>query len=116
MTRTWTIGLPSGGAIGWGTIGTGRYGTIGQGVGGGGTWVVPDLAALIDQRPCVRAHRADAAEVQLAVETTRDEIVAVDVLAGAGPLADCLVEATWAVRLDARFDRDAQDVVVVLGR
>jgi Vault protein inter-alpha-trypsin domain/von Willebrand factor type A domain len=110
------IGLPAGGGTGWGTIGTGRYGTIGQGIGGGGTPALPDLAALIDQRPCLRAHPAGDAEVQLEVETTRDEIVDVSVLAGAGPLAACLVEATWAVRLDARFDRDDETYVFTLGR
>jgi len=110
------IGLPPSGGVGWGTIGSGRYGTLGYGIGGGG---YPqgslDLAALIDQRPCLRAHPKEG-EVQLAVETTRDEIVGVDVVRGAGPLADCLVEATWAVRLDARFEHDADTFVFTLAR
>jgi hypothetical protein len=83
---------------------------------GGATFASRARALIPEATACVRAHRANAAEVQLAVETTHDEIVAVDVIAGAGALADCLVEATWAVRLDARFERDDQDFVVVLGR
>ncbi|MEO7734559.1 MAG: vWA domain-containing protein, partial [Kofleriaceae bacterium] len=109
------IGLPPRGGVGWGTIGSGRYGTIGHGISGGDNRVPPDLAALIDQRRCVRAHPAGDADVQLAVETTRDEIVGVTVLDGEGALADCLVEATWAVRLDARFDREDEDFVLAFG-
>jgi len=105
-------------------IGLGRYNTIGHGSGMGsayGTAIgmprrVPDLAALIDTKACVAQHQPTAGwKVQLAVETTRDEIVDVAVTGGAGPLATCLLETTWRVRLDSRWSLERESFVVDLG-
>lgn len=81
---------------GFGTIGFGRYGT---GAGGGGSGdVPPDLASLVDTGACVAQVRPRRAwSVTLSVETTSDEIV--DVIAPAGPLAACLAEVVWTLRL-----------------
>lgn len=113
-TRPSTIGL--GDMIGE-AYGAGGLGLSGQGHGGGGVAFHPDLRALIDVKPCVRAHRPAAPwQVTLAVETTRDEIVDVRVEQGGNqPIAACLVEAVWAVRLDGTFDRPRQRFVVQLG-
>jgi hypothetical protein len=108
------IGL-GGGGTGWGTIGTGRYGTIGSGSGSGAFRRQPDLQALVDTRACVTTHRPAAGwGVKLAVETTSDEIVDVAITNGIGPLADCLVETVWKLRLDARFDQPRESFVVDL--
>ena len=99
------IGL-EGGGTGWGTIGTGRYGTIGGSMSHGSTRTPPDLASMIDTKACVKPPGAWA--VKLEIETTRDEIVDVEVghaSAGTRALADCMVEAAWKVRLDRRFDQ-----------
>lgn len=97
--RPSVIGL-EGGGTGWGTIGSGSYGTTGFGMGGGAG--PPDLADLIDTSACVAQVRpAQAWSVALTVETTADEIV--DVVAPAGPLATCLAEAAWTLRLPGAF-------------
>jgi hypothetical protein len=99
------IGLPHGGGTGWGTIGTGRYGTLGVGGVSRGGRPQPDLQSLIDTKACIKTHRpATGWGVKLWIETTHDEIVDVQLQNGSGPLAACLVEAAWAVRLDHRFD------------
>ena len=99
-TRPSLIGFP-----GWGSIGAGRYGTLGSGSGSGsGTGMMrPTLDGRIDPAACVaRVKPAAAWRVKLEVETTRDEIV--DVAPDApGAMASCLVEAAWAVRLDSTF-------------
>ncbi len=106
------------------TIGLGRYGTLGHGSGSGsgygaGTGAlrkVPNLASMIDTKACVAQHKPAAGwKVQLSVETTRDEIVDVAVTGGAGPLATCLLESTWQVRLDSRWNLDRESFVVDLG-
>jgi DNA-binding GntR family transcriptional regulator len=75
----------------------------------------PDLGALIDTKACVAQHKPAAGwKVQLTVETTRDEIVDVAVTGGAGPLATCLLETTWTVRLDSRFNLERESFVVEL--
>jgi hypothetical protein len=103
------------GGTGWGTIGTGRYGTVGKHGGIGITRVQPDLKSLIDTRRCVQLHPPAAGwSVKLAIETTKDEIVDVAIAKGRGPLADCLIEAVWSVRLDQRFDRQYESFVVDL--
>ena len=107
------IGLDHGGT-GWGTIGTGRYGTIGHGTGSG-AGMRPDLQPLIATDPCLRKHPpAGPWSVKLAVETTKDEIVDIAIRNGTGPLADCLVETAWSVRLDGRFDQDRESFIVDL--
>lgn len=65
----------------------------------------PDLARLL--RPgverCIATHRpAEGWSLALSVETTRQEVVDV-VTPGTGPLADCVVEAAWALRLSGAF-------------
>ena len=106
-------------------IGLGRYGTIGHGSGSGSGYGsgsgrmrrLPDLGSLIDTRACVAQHKPAAGwKVQLTVETTRDEIVDVAVTGGAGALATCLLEATWNVRLDKRWDLERESFVVDLDR
>ena len=54
---------------------------------------------------CVAQHQPAAGwSVKLTLETTLDEVVDVVPVAGADlPIAACLVEATWAIRLDAAF-------------
>lgn len=113
--RPSTIGLADGGS-GWGTIGSGRYGTIGRGSGSGSVRLQqPDLSTMIATAACVKKHAPLAGwSVKLEVETTRDEIVDVRVRNGFGAMADCLVEATWGVRLDARFVRERDTLVVDL--
>ena len=112
--RPSTIGL-GGGGTGWGTIGSGRYGTVGSGSGTGGGRRPPDLQSLIDTRACLAKHKPAAGwSVKLAVETTSDEIVDVSVRNGSGALADCLVEATWKVRLTPVFDQLRDEIVVDL--
>lgn len=107
------IGLDHGGT-GWGLIGSGRYGTLGHG-GGGGSRPVADLRSMIETGPCLRKHPpAGPWSVELEVETTKDEIVDVAVRGGAGPLAACLAEAAWAVRLDDRFDQHRETFAVEL--
>lgn len=105
--RPSTIGLEGGGP-GWGTIGSGRYGTIGG--GHGKTRSRPDLSTMIDSSACVKKHAPPVGwGVKLDVETTRDEIVDLKIRNGFGAMADCLVETVWRLRLDDRFDekRDA---------
>jgi hypothetical protein len=107
------IGLEGGGP-GWGTIGTGRYGTIGHGTRGSARRR-PDLTSMIDTSACVKTHAPVVGwSVKLEVETTRDEIVDVKVRNGFGAMADCLVETAWRVRLDPRFDQERDTFVVDL--
>ena len=110
-TRPSPIGL----AEGLGTIGSGRYGTIGYGSGSGmgAARYRPDLESLVDLAACVQSvHPAPKWRVALTIETTRDEIVDVTTSIPS-PMASCLTEAYWAIRLDPLvFDgvRDAFDV------
>jgi subtilisin-like proprotein convertase family protein len=110
-TRPSTIGLDLA------TLGHGGYGTIGHGYGGGGLGMgreQPDLRSLIDASHCIATVRPTTAwAVDLSIETTKDEIV--DVIAQTrGPLAACLVEAAWSVRLDTRFTLDREQFAVHL--
>lgn len=111
-TRPSVIGLRN--TIGHGSGGGSAYG----GMGGMGVMRrVPNLASLIDTTACVAQHKPAAGwKVQLTVETTRDEIVDVAVTGGAGPLATCLLETTWQVRLDSRWNLERESFVVDLGR
>jgi hypothetical protein len=96
--RPSTIGFGEG----WGTIGSGRYGTVGFGAGGGGAAEPPDLAALVDTAACVAQVRpAGPWREHVSVDTTVDEIV--DVHGSTTPMGHCLIEAVWRVRLDHRF-------------
>jgi subtilisin-like proprotein convertase family protein len=116
-TRPSPIGLPELG--GYGTIGHGAGGGMGYGTGAGMLGPRPDLRALIDPAACeARVRPAPGWRVTLDVETTRDEIV--DVIPGTPDASDamsaCLVEATWAVRLDpARFQEPREHFHVALG-
>jgi hypothetical protein len=103
-TRPSRIGLTrSGGGSGSG------YGRGAGGLGGrtiGLNITRPDLRALVEPgvARCIAAHPTTGAwSVSLAVETTRDEIVDVALARGSGPLADCIVEAAWAVRLPSEY-------------
>jgi len=106
--RPSTIGLPRlGGLVG---------NEAGAGYGGGGLGLgnlirkKPDLMSLVDAgaRACVAAHHPAAGwSVTAEVETTLDEVVDVST-ASKTPIAACLVEAVWAVRLDTRFDRSRE--------
>jgi hypothetical protein len=100
----------------------GRYGTIGIGSIGatsrcGGVRLLRsvDLQELIPTEACVRKHgTGEPWSVKLKIELTRDEIVDVDVLDGTDPLAACLVEAAWSVRLPPDFDRQRDSRVITL--
>jgi len=104
-TRPSTIGLP-----------VERQSRSGYGVGSGaggmrgrGNRVAPDLMALLAPavKRCVASTKPPAGwAVALTVETTLDEVVDVMVRAGKDqPIARCLEEAVWALRLDGRFDQ-----------
>ena len=108
-TRPSTIGFP-------GTIGTGRFGTIGRGGGGSGFGVGrprrPTIA--VDPVPCLASHPQPAPwHVELAIETTKDEIV--DVTGPSDPLGACLVEMAWTVRLGGEFYEEREHYTVALG-
>ncbi|MEO7736278.1 MAG: VIT domain-containing protein [Kofleriaceae bacterium] len=95
-TRPSTIGLLEEERRGFGS------GSGGGMMGGSSSSVIPtpDLRALIDTAACVRQVKPAAHwRVVLDVETTKDEIV--DVLGGADPMAACLIETTWRLRLTA---------------
>ncbi|HEY3449989.1 MAG TPA: proprotein convertase P-domain-containing protein [Myxococcales bacterium] len=104
--RPSTIGLDQA------TLGTRGFGSGGGGIGCGGAGLhrtPPDLRALVATEECVRSVRpAEAWKVALSVETTRDEVVDVATPNGSGAMASCLAEAVWALRLDARFDRERE--------
>ncbi len=74
---------------------------------GGVVRVPPDPMALVADGAarCVATHQpAPGWSVTLTLEATRDEVV--DVIPGAGaalPIAACLIEATWAIRLDDAY-------------
>lgn len=102
-TRPSPIGLDRG----FGTIGMGRYGTIGHGSGSGAGFGLPpiDWQRLIDSASCVASERPSAPwTITLELETTLAEVV--DVRAQTpGRLATCLAENAWKLKLDAaRFD------------
>ncbi|MBL0219494.1 MAG: proprotein convertase P-domain-containing protein [Myxococcales bacterium] len=76
-------------------------GEMNGGFGFGANRPKPNLATLIDTRPCLRAHpQAGPWRVTLGVETTHEEVVDVTTKDGS-PLAACLVEAAWSLRLEA---------------
>ncbi len=105
------------------TIGLGNLHSSGSGSGyGSGMGMLngvshrmqPDLASLIDTTECVRDHHPAAGwHVTLTVETTRDEIV--DVAAASDPLASCLAETAWNVRLTSDYDLEREEFTVSLG-
>ncbi len=111
-TRPSTIGLPQGGRIR-----TGHYG-VGSGTGGMMGHAAPDLAALLAPAlaRCREAQHPPAGwSVTLDVETTLDEIVDVAVPKGDPTgMADCLVEAAWALRLGADFASSNDRFVLTL--
>jgi hypothetical protein len=102
--RPSTMGIPleSRGLSGHG------YGAGGGSLGVGSAEVrhKPDLLALVADgaKACVAKHRPAADwSVVVDVETTKDEVVDVQT-ASKLAIAPCLVEAVWAVRLDARWN------------
>lgn len=102
-TRPSPIGLDRG----YGTIGSGRYGTIGHGSGMGMGMGVPpiDWERLIDSAACLASEKPSAPwTITLEVETTVMEVV--DVRAKTpGRMAACLAEVAWQLKLPAdRFD------------
>ena len=88
-----------------GALGLGNIGLIGKGGGGGAARHEPPprMAELLGPaaRRCVeKLAVASGWEVDLSVETTRIEIVDVEVThASDAKLADCIVEGTWATLL-----------------
>jgi hypothetical protein len=104
-TRPSPIGLDDGG-FGIGSMSGGASG------GGNSDWIVteharPRLDDYVDAEACLRDQ--PAANVELDVETTRDEIVDVTVVGAASPRASCLVEAVWNARLDAHWFDNERD-------
>lgn len=87
------------------------FGRAGFGAGGGGAGFArkkPDLMRLVaaGARACIAKHRPPAGwKVRLDAESTKDEVVDVQPMIGEKlAITPCLVEAVWAVRLDASFD------------
>jgi subtilisin-like proprotein convertase family protein len=109
-TRPSTIGLAE--------TGTGSgYGAGGGMLGGSANMEMRtpfDFRRLVDVDKCIRSIKpAIGWSVRLAVETTKDEVVDVGVLSGAGPMGTCLAEAVWSLRLDAHIfneDRESFDI------
>jgi len=90
-------------------------GEMNGGFGFGGTRQPPDLRALIDTRTCAARYKpAPGWRLTLDIETTRDEIVDVTARSQRSPFTKCLVEAAWAVRLGAQFDREREKFFVEL--
>ncbi|HSD88001.1 MAG TPA: proprotein convertase P-domain-containing protein, partial [Kofleriaceae bacterium] len=86
----------------WDTLGMGSYGTIGHGsgTGVGRNIAPPDWSRLIDTEACVqKVHPTESWSVTLNVETSYDEVLDVS-LPTPSPMASCLAETTWALRLD----------------
>jgi len=76
-------------------------GELTGGFGFGRSGFRPDLANLIDTEPCLAAHpQVGPWKVDLAVETTREEVVDVQTTTP-GAFAACLVETAWALHLEA---------------
>ncbi|HRC58900.1 MAG TPA: VWA domain-containing protein, partial [Kofleriaceae bacterium] len=102
--RPSTVGLTD--RDGFGSLGSGRYGTIGHGSGVGSP-MGPDPAALLAgaARRCVQQWRPAAGfVVKLELETTHDEVVdVVPVAGGELPVATCIAEAAWALTLPSSF-------------
>ena len=85
-------------------FGMGGLGLVGHGAGGGGSGSPPpELARLLADAVarCEQAHPAPKGwRVGLAIETTRREIVDVEVKSSTDPaLRDCIVEAAWNLEL-----------------
>ncbi|HEV8324987.1 MAG TPA: VWA domain-containing protein [Myxococcota bacterium] len=84
----------------------------------GGIPLVPDpkprLAAAM--APCRRDAAAPAIgwKATVRLETTRDEIVAVDVAGVSGAFARCVAEAAWGMRLDGAYRDDHHAFTVAL--
>ncbi|MCB9714423.1 MAG: proprotein convertase P-domain-containing protein [Myxococcales bacterium] len=112
--RPSTIGIEGrgagGGGSGEGTIGLGGVGLIGKGGGGGGPrkrWTLAELMAP-GVEACVAAHHpAEGWGLELAVETTSQEIVDVQATGRASrAMTDCVVEVAWAVELTWNFEAE----------
>ncbi len=112
-TRPSTEGLIDS-ILGDGLIGN-EAGEINGGFGLGRGRQKPNLATMIDTRPCLaKFPQRDGWEVELAVETTREEVVDVST-DEKSPFAACLVETAWSLRLDATvFDLDREQFRVAL--
>jgi subtilisin-like proprotein convertase family protein len=101
--RPSTIGIP-----GRGMTGSGMGGGAGYGLLGSAPRIKPDLLALLAPavKACVAKHKPAAGwTVSATAESTKDEIVDVSTTSTT-PIATCLIEAVWAVRLDSRFDQN----------
>lgn len=102
---------------GFGTIGTGRYGTVGYGGGAGsvGFREGPNWARLIETDSCMRSQKPSAPwAIRLTIETTRREVVEVTAETPGG-MARCLAEVAWNLKLDpAMFDADHESYTVEL--
>ena len=111
--RPSTIGIVGrgrgGGGSGEGTIGLGNVGLIGKGGGGGSRkrWTLAELMAP-GVEACVAAHHpAEGWGLELAVETTSQEIVDVQATGRASrAMTECVVEVAWAVELTWNFDAE----------
>ena len=73
------------------------------------------LRMLVDPSACVASEKPPQGwRVVLQVESTRDEIVDVRARGPQSPLAACLAEAMWAVRLPPAFTADHEQHLVSL--
>jgi subtilisin-like proprotein convertase family protein len=105
-TRPSSIGLEYTSGLGLAS----GYGAGGGGLHGSGVRLPPDLRHLVDVEACVRSVKPAAGwRVALTVETTKDEVVDVNLAGGAGAMATCLAEAVWSLRLDEKtFSLDSE--------
>ena len=112
-TRPSTVGLNRG----FGTIGSGRYGTIGHGAGSGSGISLPpiDWQSMIDSSTCVASLKPSAPwSITLELETTRMEVVDVQTKTP-GAMAKCLAEVAWKLVLDRdRFFTDHDSYTIEL--
>jgi hypothetical protein len=108
--RPSTIGFES---RGFGTLGSGSGSGAGYGFGSARTKV--NFSRLVETESCIKSVRPTAPwEVTIAVETTKDEVVDV-APEQASPMATCLTEIIWALRLDKQlFYVDREDFTVQL--
>jgi hypothetical protein len=112
-TRPSTIGLPQFGSIGHGSGSGGGYG-FGGGMGRL-TRTPPDFRKLIDTAACLAQVRPTAPwTATLELETTRHELVDAQPTTHT-PMADCLVETAWNLRLHpALFTQERESFTVEL--
>jgi hypothetical protein len=119
MAGASTIGALDGDLVdhGFGSMGCGGTSTSTCGGGFRLAQRPPDLVPLLRRlmsegiAACAQTHGVDAPEGSVTIEATDDEVVSVQTTAASGPLAACLAEVAWSVRLTEAFARHRTYVV-----